>query len=128
MLATHDIVAIQQLTARYGHLVDAREWKQLGEIFTSDGVFDVTAFNAGRHEGLAAVIAFFERAAHPAAHHATNLYVYEEGTIVRALSKYAVPSEGGKLFGGDYRDTLMRTANGWRIKERVVTTRWPARP
>jgi ketosteroid isomerase-like protein len=127
MLETRDIVAIQQLMARYGHLVDAREWRQLAEIFTSDGIFDVTAFSAGRHEGLAAVIAFFETAPHPPAHHATNLYVYEEGTTVCALSKYAVPSEGGKLFGGDYRDTLMRTANGWRIRERVVTARWPAK-
>jgi hypothetical protein len=125
MLETHDIVAIQQLTARYGHLVDAREWGRLGEIFTSDGVFDVSAYRAGRHEGLAAVIAFFEGATHPPAHHATNLYVYEEGTSVRAASKYVVPSEGGKLFGGDYLDTLMRTANGWRIRERVVTASWP---
>jgi len=127
MLETHDIVAIQQLTARYGHIVDAREWKLLGEIFTIDGIFDVTAFHAGRQEGLAAVIAFFERAAHPPAHHATNLYVYEDGGAVRAQSKYAVPSEGGKLFGGDYHDTLMRTANGWRLRERIVTARWPAK-
>ena len=127
MLETHDIVAIQQLTARYGHLVDAREFKRLGEIFTADGVFDVTAYQAGRHEGLAALIAFFEGAAHPPAHHATNLYVFEEGTTVRAWSKYAVPGEGGKMFGGDYRDTLMRTASGWRIRERVVTARWPGK-
>jgi hypothetical protein len=127
MLETHDIVAIQQLMARYGHLVDAREFKQLGEIFTSDGAFDVTALRAGRHEGLAAVIAFFESATHPPAHHATNLYVYEDAATARALSKYAVPSEGGRLFGGDYRDTLMRTANGWRIRERVVTARWPGK-
>jgi hypothetical protein len=125
VLDIHDLVAIQQLTAHYGHLVDAREFGRLGEIFSDDGAFDVTAYQAGRHEGLTAVIAFFERASHPPAHHATNLYVYEEGDETRALSKYAVPSEGGKMFGGDYRDTFVRTANGWRIRERVVTARWP---
>jgi len=125
MLETHDLVAIQQLMAHYGHLVDAKEWPRLGEIFSDDGAFDVTAYQAGRHAGLAAVIAFFARATHPAAHHNTNLYVYEQDGETRAVSKYAVPSEGGKMFGGDYRDVLTRTANGWRIRERIVTARWP---
>jgi hypothetical protein len=125
VLEIHDLLAIQQLNALYGHLVDARSFQRLGEIFSDDGAFDVTAHQAGRHEGLAAVIAFFERATHPAAHHATNLYVYEEAGAVRARSKYAVPSEGGRMFGGDYEDVLVRTANGWRIRERVVTARWP---
>lgn len=125
MLETHDLVAIQQLNAHYGHLVDAREFRRLGEIFSEDGVFDVSAYRAGRHVGLAAVIAFFEGAAHPPAHHATNLYVYEEDGAVRARSKFVVPGEGGAMFGGDYADALVRTANGWRIGERVVIARWP---
>ena len=125
MLETHDIVAIQQLMAHYGHLVDAREFPRLGEIFADDGAFDVTAYQAGRHEGLAAVIAFFERASHPPAHHSTNLYVFQADGETRASSKYAVPSEAGRMYGGDYRDRLVRTANGWRIQERIVTARWP---
>ena len=125
MLDTHALVAIQQLMAHYGHLVDARAFGRLGEIFCEDGVFDVTAHQAGRHTGLAAVIAFFERASHPRAHHATNLYVYEEAGAVRARSKYAVPAGDGRMFGGDYEDTLAHTPNGWRIRERVVTKRWP---
>jgi len=126
MLETHDLVAIQQLMAHYGHLVDAKEWPRLAEVFADDGSFDVTAYQAGRHDGLPAVIRFFARATHPLAHHSTNLYVYEEAGETRASSKYAVPSEGGRMYGGDYRDVLVRTANGWRIKERVVTARWPA--
>jgi hypothetical protein len=126
MLETHDLVAIQQLHARYGHLVDARAFSRLGEIFAPDGVFDVTSYQAGRHEGLAAVIAFFERASHPPAHHATNLWVFEEAGAVRAHSKYLAPTEGGRMFGGDYLDVMVRTADGWRIRERVVRGRWPA--
>ena len=126
MLETHDIVAIQQLMALYGHLVDARQWPRLGEIFTDDGHFDVTAYQAGRHDGLAAVIAFFERASHPPAHHSTNLYIYEQDGQTRARSKYAVPSDGGRMYGGDYEDLLVHTVGGWRIQERVVTARWPA--
>jgi hypothetical protein len=125
MLDIHALLAIQQLMARYGHLVDARAFTSLGEIFADDGVFDVTAFGAGRHEGLAALIAFFERATHPPAHHATNLYVFEDAGVVKARSKYLVPTEAGRLMGGDYEDTLAHTPNGWRIQERVVTTRWP---
>jgi ketosteroid isomerase-like protein len=125
MLDTHDLVAIQQLMAHYGHLVDAREFQRLGEIFSDDAVFDVVDYRAGRHEGLAAVIAFFERASHPAAHHTTNLYVYERAGESRAWSKFAVPGEAGRMFGGDYKDSLVRTTNGWRIRERVVVARWP---
>jgi hypothetical protein len=125
VLDTHDLVAIQQLMAHYGHLVDARAFPRLSEIFAIDGAFDVTAHQAGRHEGLSAVIAFFERANHPAAHHSTNLYVYEEDGQVRACSKYAVPAPDGRMFGGDYLDTLVRTPHGWRIRERIVTARWP---
>jgi hypothetical protein len=119
-----EIVAIGQLMAHYGHLVDARAWPRLGEIFSADGVFDVVAYGAGRHEGLARVIAFFERASHPPAHHTTNLYVYEESRQVHAWSKYAVPGDGGRMFGGDYRDLLLKTPDGWRIRERIVTKRW----
>lgn len=122
---TRDIVEIQQLMAHYGHLVDAKHWHRLGEVFSDDGVFDVTAYGAGRYKGLAAVRAFFEGAAHPPAHHATNLYVYEDAGGVRALSKYAVPGESGRMFGGDYQDTLARAPSGWRLSERVVTQRWP---
>jgi hypothetical protein len=120
-----DILEIQQLMAHYGHLVDAKHWHRLGEIFSDDGVFDVIAYDAGRHAGLPAVRAFFAKAAHPSAHHTTNLYVYEEAGTVKALSKYAVPGESGRMFGGDYEDTLTKTPNGWRIKERIVTRRWP---
>ena len=123
---TRDIVEIQQLMAHYGHLVDAKQWLRLGEIFSDDGIFDVIAYDAGRHEGLRAVIAFFERANHPPAHHNTNLYVYEEAGAARALSKYAVPGAGGKMFGGDYKDALVKTPSGWRIRERLVTARWPS--
>ena len=120
-----DIVEIQQLMAHYGHLVDAKQWHRLGEIFSDAGVFDVMAYGAGRHAGLAAVRAFFAKATHPPAHHSTNLYVYEEAGAVRAWSKYAVPSEGGRMYGGDYKDTLLKTPSGWRIQERIVTARWP---
>ncbi len=123
---TADLVEIQQLMAHYGHLVDAKQWDRLGEIFADDGAFDVVSYRAGRHEGLAAVREFFAKAAHPPAHHATNLYVYEDGGAVRAQSKFAVPGEAGRMFGGDYRDELVKTSRGWRIRERVVIARWPA--
>lgn len=124
-METHDLVEIQQLMAHYGHLVDAKQWPRLGEIFSDDGAFDVIAYDAGRHEGLPAVRAFFERANHPAAHHSTNLFVFEDSGAVRAHSKYAVPTPDGRLHGGDYRDKLIKTGAGWRIQERIVIPRWP---
>jgi hypothetical protein len=31
------------------------------------------------------------------------------------------------MFGGDYKDALVKTPSGWRIKERIVSARWPAK-
>lgn len=37
-METGDLVQIHQLLGHYGHLVDAKQWERLGEIFASDGV------------------------------------------------------------------------------------------
>ncbi|WP_352231943.1 nuclear transport factor 2 family protein [Actinomycetospora sp. NBRC 106375] len=41
-----DVVAIEQLIALHGHLVDDRELHRLGELFTNDAVYDVSALRA----------------------------------------------------------------------------------
>jgi hypothetical protein len=60
LLESSDIVAITQVVNLYGHVLDARDWDRLTEVFTDDGVFDLSDVvipGAGSpvHEGLPAI-------------------------------------------------------------------------
>ena len=129
MVEPSDIVAITQVVNLYGHVLDARDWDRLPEVFTDDGVFDLSDIvipGAGSpvHEGLPAVRRAFERADHALAHHCSNVYVYEADGRVRVLSKFFTPASNGSMSSGaDYDDVVIRTADGWRIQHRRVIRR-----
>ena len=129
------MVEITQLIHNYAHLADAAKFEpvesepqqRLALVFTQDGVFDATQVNGGeRWGGLDAIREMFARPkpSHTPAHMTTNVYVYEDGDTVRVKSKWQAAywdREGMRL--GDYDDVVVRTADGWRIRERVVTVR-----
>src|SRR5580704_11220327 len=64
-----DIVAIQQLLALYGHVIDEREWQRVGELFTATAVYDMSDFGLGVVHGAAAIRELWSRpeAMHPLA-------------------------------------------------------------
>jgi hypothetical protein len=81
-LSTDDRVAIYELIALHGHLVDAGELNRLGELFTDDFVYDVAALGFGSLEGADALTEASRALgdANPLAHHVTNaLVVGDEG-------------------------------------------------
>jgi 3-phenylpropionate/cinnamic acid dioxygenase small subunit len=127
---TADIVAINQLLAHYGHLVDAAQWERFDEIFTSDAVLDFRGVNVPEvMQGLDAVVAFYRDANHPSAHHCTNVYVFADAGAIRVRSKFLAPytraqHSPSRWYGGDYDDEVVRTAAGWRIQSRRCTARW----
>jgi hypothetical protein len=122
-----DRVEILDVMALYGHIVDRRAWDRVHEIVTDDVVFDVSALGpaAGgeREGGREALVAYWSTAPHPPAHHFTNAYIYEEGGIVRSMSKWLCADGTGGVFGGDYDDIWAKTDAGWRIRRRTVTGR-----
>ena len=53
-----------------------------------------------------------------------NVWVYEEGGKVRVKAKWIVRNpRDNNIYLGDYDDVMERTAEGWRIKHRIVTAR-----
>lgn len=125
-----DIVEIQQLEAFVHHAVDFDDQSLFHLAFTDDAVFDSTACgNGGRKfEGIAAIKEFFAlgKPPHPALHHMTNCYVYEECGQVKVRMKWLVPnSVDESFFGGENVDTVVKTAEGWRVAERVATMKYP---
>ncbi len=89
-LSTADRLAIHELLALHGHLMDDGAFDRLGDLFTEDVRYDVTAFGAGDLHGPDAVAAAGRAlgAGNPVGHHVTNVLVTEDpdGTV-RARSK-----------------------------------------
>jgi hypothetical protein len=114
-----DRLAIHELLALHGHLVDAGEFDRLGELLTPDAVY------AGIR-GFEALTEASEQLGdgNPVGHHVTNIVVSEDpdGTV-RARSKgigiYADGTAGSVV----YDDVLRRTPDGWRIASRTISPR-----
>ena len=125
-LTLEDRLAISELIALHGHLVDDGELDRLDELFTPDVVYDVTDFGQDPLTGLPAIreAALALGAGNPVAHHVTNVVVREAADGgVRARSKGLGVRTDGSCGSVTYDDILVRTPDGWRISHRTVTAR-----
>ena len=121
-----DRVAITELIALHGHLVDGGELDRLGEVFTEDVFYDVSDFGAPPIEGVAAMreAAYALGEANPVGHHVTNIVLTEiGGDRVGAVSKFIGVRADGGCGSGTYEDTVLRTDAGWRISRRRIRAR-----
>jgi 3-phenylpropionate/cinnamic acid dioxygenase small subunit len=120
-MRTDDFVEIQQLLARYCHVVDGKQWDQLASVFTPDASVTVEGIYP-KTTGLASIIPLYSTVMrHPLAHESTSLIVTEESdTVTRIASKWVTVRANGKAGAGVYEDEVVRTVDGWRIKERVA--------
>ncbi|MBB3047553.1 3-phenylpropionate/cinnamic acid dioxygenase small subunit [Litorivivens lipolytica] len=124
-LTLEDRLEIRELLARYAHALDYHNLPAMRDIWTDDCRFqaDEPEVNIS---GVDALIDFFKDtvAAVPHARHLIdNLYI--EGGASEALCHAylsIVDAEEKTLLGfGRYRDEVVRTASGWRIRSRVFT-------
>ncbi len=126
MLDVRDTVAIHELLALYGHIIDERQWARADELFTPRSVYDMREFGLGVVQGTAAIRELWSRpnAAHPLAHHATNILVSvdPDGTV-RVLSKGLGVGPNGRVGSVVYRDVVERTPQGWRFAVRTAHLR-----
>jgi 3-phenylpropionate/cinnamic acid dioxygenase small subunit len=119
-----DLLAIHDLLANYGHVVDDADWDRLSDVFSDDGVFDLDAIGEGRAQGIDELRACFARLNHPLAHHTTNVTIEPvDDHRVRVRGKYLVVSDEGKARTGEYHDEVVRTPAGWRLERRTVVPR-----
>lgn len=125
---TADRLAIHELLALYGHVIDERRWDELDRVFVADAVFDPTDFGQPATGTLADLRTHWmsDERMHPLAHHATNIVITEEddGTV-RVLSKGIGVGVKGRVGSAVYRDVVVRTDAGWRIAHRIATLRRP---
>ncbi len=125
-LSTDDRVAIYELLALHGHLMDAGEFDRLDELFTADFVYDVEALGFGSLVGAAALTSAARALgdANPLGHHVTNaLVVRDDGAEVVVRSKGIGIAADGTSGTVVYEDLVRRTDAGWRIARRSVIPR-----
>lgn len=130
---TADILAIQQLHARYGQFVDDRRFEDIARLFCHDGVWEAGPL---RFAGHAEIMAGFERIepAEPGMvkHLTFNPVVEGSGDEARAWADAIALTVGEPgevcpvVAAGRYHDVLRREQGQWRFAHRVfVYSRTP---
>jgi hypothetical protein len=125
-LALEDRLAVTELIALHGHLVDAGALDRMYEVFTEDVVYDLSDFGQGELTGLVAVkeAALALGAGNPLAHHVTNVFVEEiTDDRVHARSKGLGVMADGSCGSVTYEDTVVRVGGQWRISHRRMLAR-----
>lgn len=129
VLEPADILAIHQLLALYGHLLDDGDYDRLDEVFTDDAILEFADRERDPVRTVGEIARFFARAKGASAHHTSNILLTPQHGAVRARSKLFVPytrpdHDAHRWYGGTYDDIIVRTPNGWRISHRTVIGRW----
>jgi hypothetical protein len=116
-------IELHELAARYGDLIDARDWPGLATIFTEDAVFDTTGSGGGVvMQGLAGIQQHMEVTnEHPLAHLIVNIYVTEDNDSVQLHSRVLGILPDRRVGSGHYVDEVVRTPEGWRVRNRQFT-------
>lgn len=122
--AIEDRAEIIQLVARYGPAVDDREYEALGELYTSDAVFDSAG---GRIVGRGPVIEYYRSRGDyfGATYHYPNSWeIYLDGPdnahgIICAHAELSIEGET-HIVALRYHDTYRRDEGAWRFHERNV--------
>ncbi len=129
-----DRFEIEDVLTRYAWSIDKREFDGLDDVFTADASIDYSSSGGIKgkfpevKQWLSTVLPYF-----PAYQHfVTNKDIRIDGDKATSRAEFYNPmmqaKEGGatSLFfvGGEYHDQLVRTADGWRIAERVEVSIW----
>jgi hypothetical protein len=123
-----EILEIQAVVVLYGFLIDDREWDRLDEVFTEGAVVDFRDHSSQPPAGLAPIIGraeivrqFRDVLTHPYQHMLVSHVIEDispDEVIVR--SKALLPVPGGSVADIMYRDTVIRTPDGWRISHKAI--------
>lgn len=144
-ISVADRIDIQDLLVRYCYAVDDKDWTAFEALFSPDAVIDFSAFGGPRCS--APEMADFLRATAlqvPSWQHTISTVLLtradDEGADaandrceavrtrvaaqVMMISKNSDACDRVMFTGLWYRDLVVRTAHGWKIKERVQERSW----
>ena len=123
-----DRLEIQDLMVRYSYAIDSRNWDALDDVFTPDAHIDYSVFG-GSVGNLAETKAFLTEAMPmftTLQHMVSGTTIEFDGDTATTKTQCHNPMTMGDAEKPDlmvcglwYVDKLVRTPDGWRIKERV---------
>lgn len=126
-ISLEDRLDLHELAARYGDVIDDRNWDALGDIFTPEAIFEVVGLVV--MTGLADIKRYMEQEGrHPLAHLITNIHTVEGDGGVELRSRGIFPiagknsRPGHRVFYGSYYDKVVMTNGGWRVNHRFFST------
>jgi ketosteroid isomerase-like protein len=125
-LSEQDRIDINDLINLHGHLTDAGELDQAGELFTPDVTYDLDDFGLGALHGTAALrsAALALGDANPVGHHVTNIVITRiDDRSARVQSKGIGIKADGTAGSVAYDDIITHQPDGWKISYRKVTAR-----
>jgi hypothetical protein len=131
MLIIQDRVEINETLALHAYISDSNQLDRLGELFTSDAIYDMTLSGLGLFEGIDAIrdaAAQMAASGHaPLAHFVTNVIATSSGdSDATAQSKGLMIMHDGSVHAVTHQDALRRENGTWHISRRVITpTRTP---
>ena len=130
--ALQDKQEITELCYRYGLTLDSRDWTGLAAVFTPDA--NAFYLDMPPCHGYQAIEDTCRAALEPMSatqHLISNVLVRLDGDARRIQLLPAGPARQGRTPGGDsfiiagrYDDQLIRTPDGWRIRERRLALIW----
>jgi ketosteroid isomerase-like protein len=120
-----DVDAIVRLTHDYAMLNDTFQVDELMGLFAEGAFFDMEPVGLRRYEGLDAIRDFFEREARALdhlMHVTTNHRIDVDGDRAQGTAYFLAMGITRKGVRNDahgyYRDTYVRTSEGWRFASR----------
>jgi hypothetical protein len=129
-LSVEDRLDIHDVLVRYGFMVDERDWAGFTSVFTPDAVVDFSGGEASPGAGPPPIVGvgeivrqYRDELTHPLQHIIVNHVidaVSNDEVVVRSKALFPVPKDG--VFEGLYRDVVVRTPAGWRIKHKSMKT------
>jgi hypothetical protein len=129
-----DRAEIQELLTRYCHAIDENDWPTLDNIFTDDTECDYSQFGGPRcdKKGLIEFLSGFVGSIAGSQHTISTMTIdlAADTAKVRTAAQVMLimPDENGvnqiNVSGLWYHDTVVKTTQGWRIKQRTLKYAW----
>ena len=129
-----DRAEIHEVLVRYCHAVDQRQWSVFEVLFAEDAILDYTAFGGPRcgAKEMSIYLNSTLDSVQGSQHTISTSLVEIAGDMATARSAAQVmmiATDGAcgtcvTFIGLWYRDALIRSPTGWRIRERVQEHSW----
>ena len=127
MTLAEDRFAVIETVDRYAIALDTRDWALLDRVFTPDAVGDFGEFQCKDREAIRAMIRSMLGGCGPT-QHMLGVYRIEitgnEATCTCSIRAHHVGRGAQSKLEyecfGEYRDRLVRTTGGWRVRHRTM--------